>query len=395
MKLRPESFAMTLLLALLTSVGPLSTDMYLPSLPTITEDLNTTTAGTQLTLSVFLIGFAFGQILYGPISDRYGRRPVLLAGLSLFFAGTLACYLAPTIEALIAGRFLQAFAASAATVVARAVVRDLYSAERAGRMLSHMGALMAGVPAVAPAIGGVVHVLFGWRATFAVVALFAAALIAAIAWLLPETLKEENRRRRGVGEMAGAYRMLLGHGEFRRYVVVASCSFGGLFAWISGSSFVLQGVYGVTEQAFGFYFALAVFGYIAGTLVGARLTTRIGIDRTIMRGAVLLFAGGLSMLILTRLETASLWHVLVPIVVYMAGVGLTLPQSMAGALSPFPERAGAASSLLGFLQMGFGALVGIGVGQWIDKTPTPLAIAVAISGLSAFAMVFSARRGTA
>src|ERR671912_1491790 len=189
MLLKPETLAMTVVLALLTALGPLSTDMYLPSLPAIATGLGASTGQAQMTLSAFLLGFAAGQFLYGPVSDRVGRRPVLLFGLGLFVLASLACTLAPTVESLVTARFVQALGASGPIVLARAIVRDLYEGPRAGRELSRMGSIMGLVPALAPILGGLLHEAFGWRSTFAATILFGLALAAAVAAVLPETLR--------------------------------------------------------------------------------------------------------------------------------------------------------------------------------------------------------------
>lgn len=380
MKLRPESAAMTVMLAVLISIGPLSTDMYLPSLPWIARDLGASDAGTQLTLSLFLVGFAIGQIVYGPISDKFGRKPVLLCGLGLFLFATFLCTIARSIDLLIAARFCQAVGACASVVLARAIVRDLFEAERAARTLSFMGALMGAVPAVAPILGAALQSAFGWRASFAAVVLIGSMVFLFVAFCLPETIRTRATAPLSFRSLFGSFATLVRNRDYRRYVYATGFSYGGLFAFISGSSFVFQNHYGMSTRGFGLIFATAVIGYICGTLLGARLTTRHGIERTLRLGAVVLAAGGVAMLTLVGYGPHGHWQVLGPMIVYMAGVGLTLPQSTAGALSPFPERAGAASSLLGFVQMTFGALVGIGVGQTLDHGPW--ALAIAIGGLS-------------
>ncbi|QPC43391.1 multidrug effflux MFS transporter [Kaustia mangrovi] len=391
MRLKPGTAGMTVVLALLTSMGPLSTDMYLPSLPGITKALETDTASVQLTLSAFLVGFALGQIVFGPVSDRFGRRPVLIAGLAAFAVATLGCMLARSIELLIAARFGQAVAACAGVVVARAIVRDLYRSEDAARMLSFMGALMGLVPAVAPVIGGLIDTALGWRAVFGTITALGVALTVLVAFALPETLALSNRQPATLAGMAASFRVLLAHRQFRRYVAVVCTCFGGLFAFISGSSFLLQGHYGLNELGFGLFFGAGVLGYIAGTLIGARLTMRVGIAGTIAIGTGALAAGGLAMIALVLFGPETFWA-LSPMIVYMAGVGLTLPQSMAGAITPFPERAGAASSLMGFAQMAFGAAVGILVGHTVHMGPLPLAVIIAAMGVVSLAITVGARR---
>lgn len=391
MVLKPGSAALTLVLALLTAMGPLSTDMYLPSLPAIARTFSTDAGDVQLTLSLFLVGFAVGQIVYGPLSDRYGRKPVLLTGLGLFIAASFVCMAALSIGALIAARFVQAVGACAAVVIARAIVRDVHAAEDAARMLSLMGALMGLVPAGAPVIGGFLEQAFGWRASFALSGLIALGLSAVVAFWLPETLAAAQKGRWSTPRMLADFAQLASHRSFRRYVAAVCLGYGGLFAWISGSSFVLQGKYGLDEVEFGLSFAVAVVGYIAGTLIGARSTRRLGIARTAALGTWALAAGGLSMALLVHVNPPNVIHVLAPMVIYMAGVGLTLPQAMAGAITPFPDRAGTASSLLGFTQMTFAALVGIAVGHLVERNPEALAWSIALTGAASLALTLADR----
>jgi MFS transporter, DHA1 family, multidrug resistance protein len=393
MTLKPGSGALILVLALLTAMGPLSTDMYLPSLPAIAGAFATDAGQVQLTLSVFLVGFAFGQIVYGPVADLYGRKPVLLAGLIVFVAASFGCMAATSIGALIGARFIQAVGACAAVVLARAIVRDLHSSEDSARILSLMGAIMGLVPAVAPIVGAVLEQAFGWRASFALSGALAVGLALVVAAWLPETLPGGTRERWSMGRMMADFSRLAAHGEFRRYTAAVCLGYGGLFAFISGSSFVLQGHYGLDELEFGLAFAAAVIGYIIGTLIAAAITRRIGVERTIAFGTLALAAGGASMALLVLSETPHFLHVLGPMVIYMAGVGLTLPSAMAGAITPFPERAGTASSLVGFSQMTFAALVGVMVGHLVERTPNALAWTVAVLGLANLALTWASRTG--
>lgn len=386
MPLKPDTLGMTAMLALLAALGPLSTDMYLPSLPAIARELGASTAGTQLTLSAFLVGFAAGQFVYGPVSDRVGRRPVLAAGLGIFVAASLACAVAPTIELLVAGRFLQALGAAGPIVLARAMVRDLYEGPRAGRELSRMGTIMGLVPAFAPILGGVLQGAFGWRANFLAAVLFGLALAAVALTVMPETLCARPSEPISFRALPRSFGVLFRHPAYRVYVALAGLSYGGLFAFISGSSFVLQGTYGLSEIGFALAFAFCVLGYIAGTLIGQRIVGRRGLDGTIELGVACLAAGGIAMLALVLAGPFSPLAVVLPMTLYTAGVGLTLPSAQASAMTPFPDRAGAASSLLGIFQMGFAALVGIALGHALGEKAWPLAAAVAASGALAWAL---------
>lgn len=386
MRLTPDTLAMTAVLALLTALAPLSTDMYLPSLPAIRADLGATTSGVQLTLSAFLVGFAAGQFVYGPLSDKLGRRPVLIAGLVLFALATVACTLAPTVETLVAARFVQALGGAAPVVLARAVVRDLYEGPRAGRELSRMGTIMGVVPAAAPVLGGLIHEAFGWRATFGFILAFALALLAVVSTGLPETIRERQTGPISFMGILRGFRELLRHRGYRVYVGLNSFTYAGLFAFISGSSFVLQGVYGLGEIPYAFSFALMVVGFIGGTLVAQRLVGPRGLDGVIAFGVACQAGAGLAMLALFLAGTGSSLELTLPMMVYAAGVGLTMPQSLAAAMTPFPTRAGAASSLLGICQMTFAAIVGIGLGAGIGAAPVLLPASIAALGCLAFAL---------
>jgi DHA1 family bicyclomycin/chloramphenicol resistance-like MFS transporter len=378
--LKPDTLALTAVLALLTALGPLSTDMYLPSLPAIAQDFRAGPAQTQLTLSVFLLGFAVGQFVYGPVSDKTGRRPVLLFGLGLFLLATLACAAATSIEALIAARFVQALGASGPIVLGRAMVRDLYDGARAGRELSRMGSIMGLVPAIAPIFGGVLHEVFGWRSTFMASVLFGGALAAVVATRLPETIRAKSAAPLSFTAILRGFGTLLRHPSYRVYVGLSALAYGGLFAFISGSSFVLQGVYGLSELPYAFSFAFMVLGFIGGTFLAQRVLGPLGLDGTIRLGVIALALGGGTMLLLVGLGVRTSLAVTGPMAIYATGVGLTMPQAMASAMMPFPERAGAASSLLGICQMTFAALLGIGLGQALGASALPLPVAIAGTG---------------
>ena len=389
--LRPDTLALTALLALLTAVGPMSVDLYLPSLPDLGRVFGASVPQVQLTLSGYLLCFAIGQIVFGPISDHVGRKPVLLAALSLYVAVCLSCMFATSIEMLIALRCLQALGVAGAPVLARAIVRDLYHGVRAGRELARMGSITALAPVVAPSLGGILQSTFGWRASFLGMAALGLCAIVLVVRLLPETMKQPPKHPMSLLSIIRGYGIFLRHRTFRIYLAIVSASYGGLFAWISGSSFVLQDLYGLSPLLFGLVFAAATLGYGLGTLLAARLVVRIGIDRTIVCGGVALAAGGLAMAAAIALGATSPAALAAPMALYLCGLGLAMPQSMAGALMPFPERAGAASSLLGFLQQATASAVGIVVGQMLGSSALPLAAIIAAMGVLALALALFRR----
>lgn len=389
--LKPGTIAFTTLLALLTSLGPLSTDMYLPSLPSIAVDLNVSAAEVQLTLSAFLLGFAGGQIIYGPISDRLGRKPTLIAGLVIYALAGLICAVAQNIETLIAARFLQALGASGPIVLARSIVRDVYGGNDAGRELARIGSIMGLVPAVAPAIGGVMEIAFGWHSTFLATFAIGAGLIAMIVIRLPETLQHRHTDPLSLRTILRGFAALLSHAGYRAYVAIVSVTYAGLFAFISGSSFILQGSYGLSEIMFGLAFGACALAYVLGTLIGQRLVPRRGFAWALGVGCALQTLGAAAMCGGIAFGPGNAIEIVGPMMIYMVGVGVGLPQSMAGALLPFPERAGAASSLMGFTQMVLAAGVGMLVGHGLGGSAWPLAIAVLVMGVASLVIYLATR----
>ncbi len=380
--LRPDTFALTALLALLTALGPVAVDMYLPSFPDIGRLLGASPATVQLTLSFYMVSYAIGQIVYGPLSDRWGRIPVLRAALLIYCVASLACALAPSIETLLAARALQALGSSGAIVLARAIVRDLYSGARAGRELSLMGAIMALAPVGAPMIGGLLQTAFGWRSHFVLQIAF--GLIAAFfVWRkLPETLRLQTSGPFSVGAIWAGYAEITRNRAVLAYISMLSISFAGVFAWISGASFVLQDIYGLSALQFGLAFAASSAGYLAGTSLAARFVVRLGLDRTIGIGALALSIGGLAGLAAVPLGGGSAIPLVGAMAIYAIGMGLLQPQTIAGAMMPFPHRAGTASSLVGVSQMVCAAVSGIIVGHLLGTSAWPVAVPLAVTGVA-------------
>ena len=391
MKLRPDTLAMTAVLAMLTALGPLSTDFYLPSLPEIARVMQSDVAGAQATLSSFLFGFAAGQIFWGPLSDRLGRKPILLAGIGLFSLATLACAFAPSIEGLTLARALQALGASGPIVLGRAMVRDLYDGPRAGRELARMGMFMGLVPAIAPVIGGVLHTAFGWRSTFLASLAFGLVLAIVIVTVMPETLRVRSPQPLSPTAIFKGFGVLLRNRAFRVYVALTALAYAGLFAFISGSSFVLIGIYGLSPVAYGFSFGFGVLGFILGTIIAQRLVGQRGMDRVIGMGVACLAGGGLVMLVCVLTGLGGAAGVVVPMALYACGVGLTMPQAQASAMMPFPDRAGAASSFNGLCQMLLSACVGLLVGHLLKSGALPLPLVMSVLGVAAL-VLFRATR---
>jgi DHA1 family bicyclomycin/chloramphenicol resistance-like MFS transporter len=378
---RAESLTVAILLTAMVALGPLSTDLYLPSLPTIGAAFGADTATVQLTLSVFLAGFAVSQLIYGPLSDRFGRRPMILGGIVLYFLASLACAYAPSIEVLILARFGQALGACVGPVLGRAAVRDIYGRERAARMLSYMGMVMALAPAVGPILGGIVEVHFGWRANFLALAAFGLTMLVATLVILPETNQWKSRDATRPGRLVANYLGLLRHRSYIGYVLVVACAYSGIFSFISGSSFVLIGLLGLSPDVYGFCFAAIVVGYMVGAFLSGRFTVALGLERMVQLGTTVQVLGGLAGVALYAAGIVTVSSIVGPVVVFMIGTGLAMPNAQAGAIGPFPRMAGSASALLGFFQMGLAALVGIVVGHGSGSSALTMMAAIALVAL--------------
>lgn len=359
---------------------PLSTDLYLASLPHLASDFGVTPAAVQQTLSLFVIGFGVAQLVSGPLSDRFGRRPVVLAGLGIYVGASLACALAPTLEMLIAARFAQAIGCCTAIVVARALIRDAYTPAEGAQMIARASTLLSLAPLIGPVLGGYLQVWFGWRAAFFFQTLFCIVLAGAAWRLLEETNRQPNpdaMRLRGPNGLLAVYRRIAGTDVFWAWALPGALSYAAIFTFISGSSFVLIDVLGVSTEIYGYCFAFGVSGYLLGTLACRRLLTRIGLARAMTVGTGLsLFAG----LLFAALVLAGIQHWAVVVLcqfLTMGAHGINFPCAQSGAVAPFPREAGAAAGLLGFFTMLAALVAGTWVGISHDGTLLPLALTTA------------------
>jgi DHA1 family bicyclomycin/chloramphenicol resistance-like MFS transporter len=382
--LKPNTFALTALLAALTALAPLSTDLYLPTLPDIGRAFGVSPALVQLTMASYLIGFALGQIGYGPISDWYGRRSGLIVALVCYCAGSLICLLAPSIEVLIGARVLQAFGGSGAIVLARAVVRDFYSGARAGKELSMMGLVMAFGPVSAPLIGGGLHALFGWRSAFAALLAFGLALAVTVARKMPETLAEKPETRMSLSSMLAGYRDLIRIRDFNLYLMIGATSYTGLIAWLAAVPFIYHNRFGLTPFAMSLSISASAVGYLIGTSIATRIVVRAGIVRTMGIGAIVMLAGAVAVCISIAIDFNSVIPATIAVGLNLTGFGLLYPQAIAGGLSCAAERAGAASSLLGFAPQVSAAILSAWVVASIANSAWPAGLAVLAMALIVF-----------
>jgi DHA1 family bicyclomycin/chloramphenicol resistance-like MFS transporter len=376
-------FRTTLILSALVAFAPMSIDMYLPALPALERYFATDTASVQHTLASFFVGLAIGQLFYGPIADRYGRKPPLYFGLTLYVAASAGCALAPGIGSLIGLRFLQAVSGCAGMVVARAVVRDLYDRQESARVFSILLMVMGIAPVLAPLAGGYLLTWFGWRSIFWVLALFGVVCLLAVKFRLPETIPKRVARVPLSSALAN-YASLLADRRYLGYALSGGFGQAGMFAYISGSPFVFIDLYGVPAHAYGWLFGLNAAGIIAFTQANRRLLLRYDTDRILGIANFLNFLFCLVLLTMAVTNAAGLIGILVPLFFVVSLRGLTFPNASAGAMAPFPEKAGSASALLGSVQFSIAAIASAAVGILDDGTAVPMAAVITVCGLLAF-----------
>jgi MFS transporter, DHA1 family, multidrug resistance protein len=369
---------LTPLLAALTALTSLSIDMSLPAMPQLQQTFHVGVSSAQLTLSIFLLGFALGQIICGPVSDRRGRRPVLLAGLGLFALAGLACAASVSLPMLVGFRFLQGVGASVGPVIARAVVRDRYDARRGAAVLSQMTQVMIAAPLLAPTLGGYLLVHLGWPAIFLTLGGGGVLLFLACWRYLPETVgdRAEPDGSSQTGVRAGL-RALVSHRASARHVLTVCFVYAGMFAYVGGSPFVLMDVFGVAEQNFGYYFAVTAAALLVSATLNRWLLKRHLSPLFILsRGVLVIFAAGLCIGLAAWFGIGGLAGIMLPMMAYMFGQGLVMPNATAAAMAPHGKSAGVVSSVMGCLQTGGAALAGYLVGVFYDHTPRSLAVTV-------------------
>nr|WP_305782478.1 multidrug effflux MFS transporter [Actinoplanes lichenis] len=347
---------LVLVLGFLIAIGPLTIDMYLPALPTIVTDLQTTDAAIQLTLTGTLAGLALGQLLMGPLSDAVGRRGPLLAGVAVHILASVLCVIAPNLAVLGSLRVLQGLGAASAAVIAMAVVRDLFTGLPAAKLLSRLMLVMGAAPILAPTLGGIVLNWTSWRGVFVVLALFGVAILTVTALGLPETLEPARRRNGGVVGTLRDYGRLFQDRAYIGLILVAGLAFSAMFAYVSGSSFVFQQEYGMSEQQFGFVFGAGAVGLILATQGNVVLLRRWTPAQILVTSLAAGAVAGLVLLLFAALDFGGLFGILVPLWLVLAATGLAMPNAPALALSRHGEAAGTAAALLGAVQFGVGAL---------------------------------------
>lgn len=371
-------------LAATIAASAFTIQIFLPALPAVQSAFDVTATQVQLTISLPLLVTALATLIYGPLSDRYGRRPVLVVGMVLFFAGTVLCLFAPTILTLVLGRFIQALGSAAGVVIARAAVRDLYGRERAAAVLAGLVAVMIIAPMIAPTLGGFLVDAYGWRGNIGATVIFAGALLALVVFGLPETHHARSGASFGLGSMVGSFKTLLASPAYRAYAFQSAFMIAIFYVFLAAAPYAVMVVMGVSATGYGLYFLLSTVGYLSGTILANRYSQRVGIDRMVRIGNVLaLITTGLVVILMF----AGVWQplaVFIPITLMGVANGMALPNASAGAISVYPELAGAASGLTSFIQLGISAVFAQVSGSLQNGTPHPLALYMFAAAVLAF-----------
>ncbi|WP_420404851.1 multidrug effflux MFS transporter [Nisaea sp.] len=394
MTAKPKAPPILVLIAA-TATGPLALNLFVPSMPGLVGLFGTDYGTVQLTLTLYLAGVAIGQLIYGPISDRIGRRPTLLTGLAIFALSSLACAFASSIDLLIVGRVFQALGGCAGMVLGRAIVRDVYEREEAAPVIAYITMAMAVAPMIGPAIGGILDSAFGWYAGFYVVAAAGGAVLLYAVPSLHET-HPQRETRIDIVSLLRSYGALLGSKAFLGYTLNTSFSIGCFFAFLSSAPYVTINILGLEPQVYGFFFIIVSLSYISGNFVATRLSRRLGIDRMILLGCSVSLLGALTLTTLSTMGVISATAIFLPFALVAFGNGMSQPNAIAGAVSVNPAIAGAASGLMGFLQMCAGGVATVTVGYFQDDTGYgALAYALMIGSAGALLSLLLAIRATA
>ena len=375
------------LLMAMTAIGPATLNILVPALPGLVTRLVSDTGTVQLALSLYLLSLAAAQLLLGPLSDRFGRRPVVLAGLALNVAASLAAITASSIDGLIATRVVQAVGASTGIVIGRAIVRDLYERDRAAAMIGLITTAMVIAPMISPLIGGVLDTVFGWEAIFLVIAALSGAVLLWAVFVLPETRPASVAHTPGM--LMQEWRALIGNAKFHGYVLCGALGSAPFFTFLGGGPHVVVTLMGRTSAEFGVWFAVTSLGYMSGNFTASRLSQRFGVDAMILAGIVFeLIGASLTAVLVATMPEAGPAIIFLPQLVISYGNGLLLPNAIAGAISVRPQAAGAASGMTGFTQMAIGAastqLVSIALAGGSSAMPMAwmLVIMVVATGLA-------------
>ncbi len=379
-------------LSAMMAFASISTDIYLPALPTLKQAFAESSANVEWTLSGFLVGFSIGQLLWGPISDRYGRRLPMLAGIVLFIIGSIGCAEATTLWHLIGWRVIQAAGACAGPVIARAMARDLYGRDRAAQLLSTLMLVMGIAPLLGPLVGAQVLHVGSWRTLFWMLAVIGVVMIAAV-WRLPESLPADRRSTTPIQAALAGYGVLLRNRTIMAYALASGFYYAGLYAYLAGTPFAYITYYKVPAEAYGLLLGLGIIGQMALNLINRRYVVQLGSERMFRWGATLVAVSGLWSGAAAWTGIGGLPGLVVPLFVFLSANGLFIANAVAGAMEAQPDRAGATSALVGSIQFGSGIFGSALVGWFADGTPRSMGAVIAVTGVcSVVAAQFVSRK---
>ncbi|CAI8927643.1 multidrug effflux MFS transporter [Pseudomonas sp. IT-P4] len=385
------NFRTILILGALSAFGPLAIDFYLPAFPAMAQAFGTDENHVQMTLAVYFLGLSIGQLAYGPVADRFGRRIPLLIGVGLFTAASVACAYAPSLEWLIGARFIQALGGCAGMVISRAVVSDKCDAVGSAKVFSQLMLVMGLAPILAPLLGGLLVNTTGWQSIFLALTGFSALAGLAVATGLPESMPAHMPRQPLSGALR-QYGRLLADPIFLGHALTGGIAIAGMFAYIAGSPFVFIKLYGVPAEHFGWLFGINAAGFILVAQVNARLLAKRGPAFLLARAVWVYLAAGLTLFAISSLHTAQLWPVLLPLFVCIASLGCILPNASACAMNGQGARAGSASALLGCLQFSVAAGASALVGVLHDGSAVPMAMVISLCGILVVSAAVLTRR---
>ena len=385
------NFRTILILGALSAFGPLAIDFYLPGFPAMAQAFATDEKHIQLTLAVYFLGLSIGQLVYGPIADRFGRRVPLLVGVGLFTAASFACAFAPSLDWLIGARFVQALGGCAGMVLSRAIVSDKCDAVGSAKVFSQLMLVMGLAPILAPMLGGLLVNVYGWQAIFIVLTGFSALAALAVALGLPESLPA-NVPRQPLSGALRQYSRLLKDREYLGHALTGGIAMAGMFAYIAGSPFVFIKLYGVPAEHYGWLFGSNAAGFILVAQINARLLAKRGPAFLLSRMVWVYLAAGLTLLGVSALHTAQLWPLLIPLFICIASLGCIIPNASACAMSGQGARAGSASALLGCLQFSVAAAAAWLVGVLHEGSAMPMAMVISLCGILAVSIALATRR---
>ncbi|MGA4665199.1 Bcr/CflA family multidrug efflux MFS transporter [Enterobacter ludwigii] len=392
MTTRPHSsFKIVFILGLLAMLMPLSIDMYLPALPVISAQFGVPAGSAQMTLSTYILGFALGQLFYGPMADSFGRKPVILGGTLIFAGAAVACAQAQTIDQLIVMRFFHGLAAAAASVVINALMRDIYPKEEFSRMMSFVMLVTTIAPLVAPMAGGAVLVWFSWHVIFWILALAALLASAMIFFFIDETLPAERRQKFHIRTTMGNFASLFRHKRVLSYMLASGFSFAGMFSFLSAGPFVYIELNHVSPQHFGYYFALNIVFLFTMTIINSRFVRRVGALNMFRAGLWIQFVMAI-WLVLSAFTGVGFWALVVGVAAFVGCVSMVSSNAMAVILDEFPHMAGTASSLAGTFRFGIGAIVGALLSMATFNTAWPMLWAMAFCATSSILFYLYASR---